>query len=211
MMQTGKYIIEDYLKELSSKAPVPGGGGAAALTAATGASLAMMVCSLTVGKKRYADVEEEIRALASKAELMRDRFLKFADDDAEAFLPLSAAYSMKRDTEEEKNARDEVMQKALLAAAEVPLSVLHLCCEAAPLFEELIEKGSRLALSDVGVGILMLRAAAESAGLNVMINTKLMKDVSRRDEMNGRVRRMTETVSAMSDKIYGAVREKVES
>ncbi|MCL2539341.1 MAG: cyclodeaminase/cyclohydrolase family protein [Oscillospiraceae bacterium] len=208
-MQTGKYVVEDYLSELSSKAPVPGGGGVAALTGAMGVALASMVCSLTLGKKKYAPVEEEVRVLASKAEILRGLFLGLADDDAEAFLPLSAAYSMKRDTDAERKARDEVMQKALKAAADVPLQVLSRCREAVPIFEELLEKGSTLAVSDVGVGVLLIRAAAESASLNVMINTTLMKDGAKRDELNSKASELADEVAKKAGTVYELVGKKV--
>jgi len=208
-MKTGEYVIEEYLKELSSKAPAPGGGGAAALAGALGVSLAQMVCSLTLGKKRYARYEEDVRAASDEAERLRRVFLELADSDAEAFLPLSAAYSMPRSTEDEKAAREIVMQAALKAAAGVPLLVLERCCEAVPLFEELLEKGSALAVSDVGVGALLVGAAAESACLNVKINTGLMRDEALKDDMNSRAAALAEAVRQKTEAVRRGVNDKV--
>ncbi len=159
-MDSERYRIGEYLADLSSKKAVPGGGGAAAVAGAVGASLVSMVGELTVGKKKYADVEESVRDLIKRAVCLRDRFLALSDADAEAFLPLSVAYSMPRDSDEQKAARKEVMQKALAAAAGVPLRMMQCCAETVELLEEMLNKGSVLAVSDVGVGALLMRSFA---------------------------------------------------
>ncbi|MCL1830705.1 MAG: cyclodeaminase/cyclohydrolase family protein [Oscillospiraceae bacterium] len=183
-METGKYIINDYLDELSSKAAVPGGGGVAALSAALGASLASMVCSLTIGKEKYKEYEAEVIEIKQQALELQESFLKFADDDAHAFLPLSKAYSMPRKTDEEKAARSQVMQQALIAAAEVPFNLIKTCTATIEMYEALLTKGSTLAISDVAVGAEMIITAASSALLNVYINTKLFADKQSAAEMN---------------------------
>ncbi len=204
-METGRTVIEDYLAVLSSKAPVPGGGGAAALAGALGASLASMVGELTVGKKKYADVEESVKVLIAKASYLRDRFLSLADADAEAFLPLSAAYSMPKENDDQKRARNDVMQKALVSAEEVPLRILRCSGEMVGLIEELLEKGSVLAISDVGVSALLLIAAAKSAALNVFINTKLMDDRELAGRLEAEVHTLLDEIVPASECVYGEV------
>ena len=210
-MKTGIYTISDYLKELSSKEPVPGGGGVAALAAALGVALANMVCSLTVGKKRYLEYEKDIKRIIETAKQRQDEFLAFADEDAAAFLPLSKAYSMPKETEEEKKARSDVMQKALRDAAEVPFKLIHTCADSVELFEELLIKGSVLAMSDVGVGAQMLVAAAHGAILNVFINTKLMDDKEYVQQMNEQATSLVEAVEVRLNAVIDEVTRKVKA
>lgn len=208
-MDSRRYVMEDYLSDLSSKKAVPGGGGASAMAGAVGVSLASMVGELTVGKKKYADVEESVKVLIAKAVHLRERFLELSDADAEAFLPLSTAYSMPRDNDEQKAARKEVMQKALIGAADVPLRIMRCCAETIEVLEEMLDKGSTLAVSDVGVGALLAKAAMESAALNVYINTKLMDDEGRKKKLNDEVGVLLETYAPRADAVYKAVLERV--
>lgn len=208
-MDSRRYVMEDYLNDLSSKKAVPGGGGASAIAGAIGASLASMVGELIVGKKKYADVEESVKVLIAKAVHLRERFLELSDADAEAFLPLSTAYSMPRDSDEQKAARKKVMQKALIAAADVPLRIMQCCAETVEVLEEMLDKGSTLAVSDVGVGALLAKAAMESAALNVYINTKLMDDEERKTKLNSEVGGLLETYAPRADTVYQAVLERV--
>ena len=159
----------EFVRVLATKAPVPGGGGASALCGAIGTALGNMVGSLTVGKKRYAAVEPEIKAM--QAEL-----LELVEKDAEAFAPLATAYGLPKDTPEQAAEKDRVMEAALKAACEVPLAIMQRCCEAVELMEGFAAKGSKIAVSDAGVGAALCRAALEGASLNVFINTKAMKD-----------------------------------
>ena len=208
-METAKYIISDYLEVLSSKEPTPGGGGVAALAASLGVSLAAMVGSLTVGKEKYKEYEEDVIAIMEKAVKLQKDFLSLADDDAKAFKPLSKAYSMPRKTDEEKAARNEVMQKALVEAAEVPLGLIRTCSSTIPLFEELLTKGSTLAISDVAVGARMVTAAAESALLNVYINTKLFKDKKLGEEINKEAEALIDEIFNKLNPVVVAVMERV--
>lgn len=164
--------IHTFLTELSSKAPTPGGGGASALLGAVGASLASMVASLTTGKKKYAAFQGDIERILAETAVLRDELEALIDRDAEAFAPLAAAYGIPKDTP----GRDETLEQALRAAAQVPLEILQTVSRVIPILEELLEKGSKLAVSDVGVAAASCRAAAQGAALNVYINTKLMKD-----------------------------------
>ena len=199
----------EFLEELSSKAPVPGGGGASAAVGAFGAALGMMVANLTVGKKKYAAVEEEILAVLEELGKLRDRLVALKHRDAQAFEPLSRAYGLPKNTEEEKAAREKVMESALYDASVAPLEIMETVLASMDLLEVLGEKGSRLALSDVGVGILFAQAALEGASLNVFINTRLMKDRGRAEELNGRADRMIAEGRGKKERIYSQVLQSV--
>ncbi len=145
--------VSTFLEELSSKKPTPGGGGAAALGGAQGVALGEMVINLTLGKKKYADVEEEMQLLLVRLEEIRAEFLRLADEDARVFAPLAAAYGLPSGTEEEKKHKEEVLETHLLAASLVPKTVMEQAVEAIKIMDILAHKGSRLAVSDVGVGV----------------------------------------------------------
>ena len=162
----------EFVEVLGSKAPVPGGGGASALVGAVGTALGNMVGALTVGKKKYADVEEEMKELMAKATTLQDELLHLIERDAEVFEPLSKAYGMPRETEEEKAEKARVMEIVLKDACSVPMEIMEKCCEAIDLIVEFAAKGSALAISDAGVGATFCKAALEGASLNVYINTK---------------------------------------
>ena len=208
-MDTGRYVLSDYLDELSSKAAVPGGGGVAAISAALGASLVSMVCALTIGKEKYKEFEEDVIKINEAAISLRDKLLKYSDDDAAAFLPLSKAYSMPRKTDEEKVARNEVMQKALVEAADVPFNLIRCCLETVPLFEELLVKGSTLAISDVAVGAQMIITAVNSAILNVYINTKLFKNKELAAQLNNDAEAYQEIIESRLNAVIESVKAKV--
>ena len=193
--------LDKFLEQLASAAPVPGGGGASALAGALGIALGNMVGSLTVGKKKYADVETDIIEMNQKADVLRGELLLLVEKDAEVFEPLSKAYSIPKD----EPTRDEVMAKVLKEAAEIPLEIMRKSCEALKLIIMYAEKGSTLAISDAGCAAAMCRAALESAALNVYINTKSMKDRQLAEAMNEEVSTMLDTYCRMADGIYGSV------
>lgn len=193
--------LEKFLEQLASAAPVPGGGGASALAGALGIALGNMVGSLTVGKKKYADVETDIIEMNQKADVLRGELLLLVEKDAEVFEPLSKAYSIPKDDP----TRDEVMAKVLKEAAEIPLEIMRKSCEALKLIIMYAQKGSTLAISDAGCAAAMCRAALESAALNVYINTKSMKDRQLAETMNKEVSDMLDTYCRMADSIYGSV------
>ena len=190
-----------FLAELSSNAPVPGGGGASAAVGAFAAALGMMVTNLTIGKKKYAEYEEELIACRARLEELRDQLIDLVDGDAVAFEPLSKAYSIPKDDP----SRDQIMEDALYEASVVPMSIMETVLAAAKELEILGENGSRLAVSDVGVGILFAQAAIEGASLNVYINTKLMKNRERADEMNAKADAIIAEGAALQKSIYGGV------
>ena len=175
-MSNAQLSSKDFITELASESPVPGGGGAAALTAAIGTALCNMVGSLTVGKAKYASAQDEIQELKAKASALQDTLLVLIDKDAEVFLPLSQAYSLPKGTEEELARKTQVMEICLVECAEVPLAIMRACGEALVIAEDMEKVGTEIAMSDVGCGALTLKAALLSADLNVRINTNLMKD-----------------------------------
>lgn len=197
--------VQGFLEVLSSKAPVPGGGGASAVGGAVGNALGQMVANLTIGKKRYADVEEEIRGLLEKMEELQQAFLQLADEDAQVFAPLAAAYSLPGGTEEEKAHKEKVMEENLLAASLVPLKIMEKAAQMLDILAVLGEKGSKMAVSDVGVGVQFIRTALTGAVMNVYINTKSMKDRTKAEELNARADALLADGMEQADQIYKAV------
>ena len=197
--------ISESLEVLSSKAPVPGGGGASALAGALGNALGQMVVNLTVGKKKYAEYQEEIEELIVKAGDITNRLYECMDKDAKAFKPLSEAYGLPKDTEEQIKEREAIMAKALVTASEAPLSMMELILEAMKLINRISVIGSRIAISDAGVGITMCEAAMKGASLNVFINTKLMKNIDVAEDMNTKADELVITGNELADKVYDRV------
>ena len=192
--------IDSFLAELASKAPTPGGGGAAALCGAVGIALGNMVGNLTLGKKKYAEVQEDIAALNAKAESLREDFLALIDADAEAFEPLSKAYGIPKD----EPARGEVMEAALLAAVQPPLEIMRKCVKALELIADYASKGSALAISDAGCAAAITRAACEAAALNVLVNTKPMRDREKAGVINREANELLQKC-ALAREIYDNV------
>ena len=193
--------IDKFLEALASSAPTPGGGGAAALCGALAIALGNMVGNLTLGKKKYADVQEDIAELNAKAEALRAGFVALVDADAEAFAPLSRAYSIPKDDP----ARDEIMEPALLKAAEAPLEIMRKCAEALDLISGYAAKGSALAISDAGCAAALCGAAMEAAALNVKINTKSMKNRAVADNINAETNELLQKYFVLSQEIYNDV------
>lgn len=208
-MDFTKYTCEKFVDVLSTKAPVPGGGGASALVGALGCALGNMVGSLTVGKKKYADVEEDIIALKEKADVLQKELLRLVEEDAKVFEPLSKAYGMPKETEEEKAEKARVMAVVLKDACSVPMEIMRKCCEAVELIEEFAAKGSVIALSDAGVGAAFCKAALLGASLNVFINTKSMTDREYAESLNSEAERMMEEYSVRADNVFNSVKERL--
>ena len=197
--------IQAFTDVLASKASVPGGGGASALVGAVGTALGSMVGALTVGKKKYADVEAEIIELMKKADVVRAELLKQIDEDARVFEPLSKAYGLPKETEEQKAEKEKIMEACLHEACSVPMEIMVKCCEAIELQKEFAAKGSSLAISDAGVGVAFCKAALQGASLNVFINTKSMKERDYADNLNRQALDMLAKYVPMADEIYESV------
>ena len=201
--------MDDFLEVLSSSEPVPGGGGACGYVAAVGMSLGNMVLALTTGKKKYAEYQAEIEQLIVKATELTGKLAECMDKDAESFKPLSEAYGLPKDTEEQIKAREEIMAKALVAASEAPLAMMELILEAMKLIDRISVIGSRIAISDAGVGITMCQAAMKGASLNVFINTKLMKDRDKAEEMNFKADRLLAESAEIEEAAFSRVMDVV--
>jgi formiminotetrahydrofolate cyclodeaminase len=168
--------VNAFLDELASSAPAPGGGSAAALVGAIGAALVSMVANLTVGKKDYVHVQDDIQRLLGQSEALRHRCQDLLEADVAAYTEVSKAGKMPRDTEEQKAARSAAMQKALKNATAVPMELAAVCVDILKLCPEATEKGNVRAVSDVGVAALMAEAGLRAAALNVLINLGSIKD-----------------------------------
>lgn len=201
--------IGEWTAELASKAPVPGGGGASALAGALGAALGQMVANLTVGKKRYADVEEEMQQSLFALNILQMELLALADRDAEVFAPLARAYGMPTETEEQKAEKEQVMEECLMNASVVPLQMMEKASAILDVLELLEKKGSKMAVSDVGVAVQFARTAMTGAVMNVYINTKSMKNRKQANELNERAEKLLEVSIGQADRIYESVRKKL--
>ena len=192
----------EFVRVLASNAPGPGGGGASALVGAIGTALGNMVGSLTVGKKKYADVETEILALKAKCDALQQELLDQIAADAEGFAPLAKAYGIPKDDP----SREETLEAATLVACRVPVRIMELCCESLEAIREFTKKGSRLAVSDAGCGAVCVKAALQAASLNVFINTKTLRDRETAESLNARCLDMLERYGAMADEIFNSVK-----
>lgn len=200
---------EEFIEILASKEPVPGGGGASALVGAIGTALGNMVGSLTVGKKKYADVQDDILKLKAEADQLQADLIRLVARDAEVFEPLSKAYGMPKDTEEQKAEKTRVMEMCLKEACSVPLEIMEKCCDAIELHREFAQKGTAIAISDVGVGVVFCKAALMGASLNVFINTKAMTDRIYADQINEKTNAMLAKYTALADEIYASVQSRL--
>ena len=201
--------IQEFLDVLSSKEPVPGGGGASALAGALGNALGQMVSNLTIGKKKYALVEDEIKELAERMKGIQGQFSALADQDAKVFAPLAKCYSLPSGTEEEKAYKAEVMEARLLDASLVPMEIMEKASEMLEIMDILADKGSRMAVSDVGVGVQFIRTALLGAVMNVYINTKSMKNREKAEEMNEKAEHLIKEGTEAADRIYQKVLEQL--
>ena len=198
----------EFISLLAGKDPVPGGGGTAALVGAIGMALGHMVGSLTVGKKKYADVEADVIALMGEAAKLQVELLTLVDRDAEVFEPLSKAYGLPRETEEEKAHKQMVMEAALKDACAVPMDIMRACCKAIELHQEFAAKGSAIAISDVGCGVICCKAALRAASLNVFINTASMKERDYAENINIEANELLEKYNALAEEIYTSVADR---
>lgn len=201
--------IGEFLEELSSKAPTPGGGGASAGVGAYAMALGIMVTNLTIGKKKYESYEEELKEIRLKLTELEKKLADLVDKDAEAFTPLSLAYKLPSSTDKEKEFKEQELEKALLVASLVPKEIMETIYEGMGHFETLVKKGSALAVSDVGAGINLAFSALESASLNIFINTSMMKDRKKALELNRLAEDIIENAKKLKAKVYDEVLEKI--
>ena len=200
---------EEFVRVLSSAAPVPGGGGASALVGAIGMALGSMVGSLTTGQKKYAAVEEDIQRLLARSQTIQTELLALVMRDAEVFEPVAKAYGMPSATDTEKTQKQQVMEKVLREAALVPAEIMDQCIAALEVTAEFAQKGSALAVSDAGVSATACRAGLEGASLNVYINTKMMKDREFADRLNRETQEKVARGAKLAEEIFTNVTQKL--
>lgn len=198
-----------FIDELASAAPTPGGGGASAYAGALAAALASMVGNLTVGKKTYADVEDEVRASLARLEGLRARLVELVDEDARAFEPLAAAYRLPKATPEEQAAKDAALQQALVDASDVPLAIMRTVAEVVDEADYLAHHGSKMARSDAGVAAAFARAAADGASLNIFINAASMDDAAQAARYRGQAESLAARTRERCDELFDFVKTSV--
>ncbi len=197
--------LKDYLDDLASAKPAPGGGSAAALSGAMGAALASMVCRLTLDKEAYAGVQQEIEGLSKQTEELRYRFQELMQEDIEAYGRLSASYRMPRGTGEERAARAAAIQEQLVGAALVPLEVAESAAALIECCERIAEIGNVTVLSDVAAGVILARGAGEDAALLVRINLRAMKNAELAADIERRLNRALTLIAEGSQRVTSMV------
>ncbi len=197
--------VNEFIDEVASSSPAPGGGSVAALAAALGSALTSMVCNLTIGKKKYAGVEEDMKNLLKQSEHIRTSLTQLIDDDTEAFNGVMAALGQPKESDEQKTKRSEAIQRATKNATLIPLHVMELCGQALSLTKAVAEKGNLNSISDAGVAALMLHAACLSAKLNVQINLGSLNDSPFTQETAIRVQSICHNVEATTNDILARV------
>jgi formiminotetrahydrofolate cyclodeaminase len=199
--------MRDYIEEAASNAPTPGGGSVSALAAALGTTMASMAANFTVGKKKFADVEAQVKELLGELGAERAKLLDATQRDTEAYAGVGAAYGMPKGTDEEKAARKAAIQKALVGAMAPPLEALRSSVEALRATRGLLDIANPNLITDVGVAAILLEAAARGAQLNVAINLKSIKD----DELVEKTRAEVATALEEARRLEREVAEGVEA
>lgn len=201
--------VTAFLDALARGTPTPGGGGAAALSGAMAAALVSMVCNLTIGKKRYQEAEDEMRAILDRSETLRAELTQLAEDDVSAFNRLSAAYKLPRETEADVAIRRDAIQESLKRATETPLRTARAAAAILPLCPPVAERGNQAAVSDVGVAALLAEAAIRSALLNVQINIRTLEDAIYVRQVRAEVDRLTDGLQGEMERINALVAAKL--
>jgi formiminotetrahydrofolate cyclodeaminase len=205
---TANSSLHTFLDDLASERPTPGGGGAAALCGAIGAALVSMVANLTIGKKNYEAVSEDLAAVNAKAEALRAELTRAIEEDVAAFNAVMGAYGLPRGTDEEKAKRAASIQAALKDATLAPLRAVKACFEVMRLSAAAAEKGNLNVLSDAGVAVLSANAGLRSAALNVFVNAKAIKDRDFAEKQIAEVNALLEQAAETTESVYQTVRAK---
>jgi formiminotetrahydrofolate cyclodeaminase len=193
--------LNQFLDDLASNSPAPGGGSVAALSGALGAALTSMVSRLTIGKKKYADVQKEMESVLNRSEELRTSFSELVEEDSEAFNSVMKAFSMPKESEQDKTTRTSAIEDATKKATLVPLKVIELCREALPLAKVAAEKGNTNSITDAGVSALMLHAACAGAALNVRINLSSLQDKHFVEDTRAKMNRLLKEVEDLSQEV----------
>lgn len=201
--------IQAFLDELASAAPTPGGGGAAALVGAMGAALASMVCNLTIGKEKFANVEPQMKEILAKTERLRAQLTTLMAEDVAAFDAVMAAYRLSKVTDEEKSTRTTAIQEASKKATLVPLAAARACAEIIDLCWPTAEMGNPNVVSDAGVAVLCAQAGLKSAALNVLINLGAIKDEGFVAQYRAELDQLLAEHDAVANEVYELVKDKL--
>ncbi|MCJ2037265.1 methenyltetrahydrofolate cyclohydrolase [Methylobacterium sp. J-068] len=201
--------IQTFLDGLASSAPTPGGGGAAAIHGAMGAALLSMVCNLTIGKKKYVEVEGELKEILAKSEALRSELTGMIADDVAAFDAVMAAYGLPKGTDDEKAERAAKIQEALKVATDVPLDCCRACRKVIDLAQPVADKGNLNVISDAGVAVLSAHAGLRSAALNVYVNAKGLDDRAFADSRLAELEALLGSAGPLNESIYEIVKAKV--
>ncbi|WP_333878517.1 methenyltetrahydrofolate cyclohydrolase [Methylobacter sp.] len=201
--------VQAFIDELASKAPTPGGGSAAAVMGAQAAALISMVCNLTIGKPKYAEVEFEMRSLLEKSEVLRETLMGMIKADVDVFDRLMATYGLPKDSDEEKAVRTEAIQSALKEATIVPLKCANACLEAIALSRVAAEKGNVGVISDAGVAVMAAYGGLKSAALNVYINAGGLKDRVFADAKLAELESILNGADVAAEEVYQIVKAKL--
>lgn len=201
--------IQLFLDELASKAATPGGGSAAAVMGAQSAALISMVCNLTIGKPKYAEVETEMQALLNKSEALREKLTGMIKADIDVFNRLMACYGLPKETDEEKSVRSEAIQLVLKEATDVPLACARACAEAIELSRIAANKGNPAVISDAGTAVMSGYSALKSSALNVYINAGSLKDRTFADAKLAELETILEGADRIAEEVYQLVKAKL--
>jgi formiminotetrahydrofolate cyclodeaminase len=204
-----KTPMKTFLDELASASPAPGGGSVAALSGALGSALTSMVCRLTIGKKKYASVEDEMKKILDQSEELRAQFTDLIEKDAAAFNKVMEAFSLPKDSEAQKALRGAAIHEATKEATLVPLQVMKHCIDALALVQTVAASGNPNSVSDAGVAALMLHSAVEGAALNVRINLKGLDDTDFVGWKSEELSSLRNTSRMMLEEIQSIVGEKL--
>lgn len=199
-----------FLDDLASSSPAPGGGSVAALSGALGSALTSMVCNLTIGKKKYADVDEEMKKVLGQAEHLREQFTELVERDTHAFNKVMEAFALPKETDPQKALRAAAIREATKEATLVPLEVMKHCIDALALAQTVAAKGNANSVSDAGVSAIMLHAALEAAALNVRINLKRLNDPDFVGWKEDELQSLRSTGALMLEEIQGIVDEQMQ-
>lgn len=201
--------VQVFLDELASKAATPGGGSAAAVMGAMSAALTSMVCNLTLGKPKYAEVQDDMQVLLDKSESLRAELTTMIKADVDVFNHVMSCYAMPKETDAEKNARSAAIQEALKEAVQVPLDCAKACAKAIELCREAAEKGNLNVISDAGVAAMAGYGALKSAALNVYINAAGIKERGLANAKLAELEAILVNSEAAANEIYQIVRNKL--
>lgn len=198
-----------FIDELASGAPTPGGGGASAYVGALSAAAACMVGNFTVGKKTYAEVEDQVKLSIERLQGLKDYLVDLVNQDAQAFGPLSDAYRLPKDTEEQKAAKHKALQSALYAACDVPMNIMRAVADVLDEIDFVAHHGSKMVRSDAGVAAAFARAASDAASLNVFINIASMEDEQAVMRYRGEAEMLADRTRERADELFNYVKTAV--